>query len=317
MMNIALLDTSAVTDNLGDEIIVDAVRDILESIVPNAYVYRLATHEYMTKVSRNILGKCEFAVVAGTNLMSSRMGSRHSLWKLRPWDVFALRRCILLGVGWREYMGPPDFYSAWMYKKILSNDFLHSARDRYTEEYLLRHDIRVVNTSCPTMWSLDASHCSSIPSSKASEVVTSLTYYKPQPVLHAQFLRLLLDSYSKVYFWPQQSDDFAYFQALGVSGIELIPPSVTHFDAALSNDNVDFIGARLHGGIRALQHGRRSLILKVDNRAAEIARTTNLPVENDGDLDAIKAWIFGDRPTEIALPTESIAAWKAQFARLC
>jgi hypothetical protein len=42
--------------------------------------------------------------------------------------------------------------------------------------------------------------------------------------------------------------------------------------------DVDFVGARLHGGIRALQRGRRTLTIALDNRAREIAGDTGMPV---------------------------------------
>ena len=42
-------------------------------------------------------------------------------------------------------------------------------------------------------------------------------------------------------------------------------------DALIQDTECDYIGTRLHGGIRALQHGRRSLILSVDNRAVVLA----------------------------------------------
>ena len=92
------------TDNLGDQIIMDAVRQVVSEVLPSACVYRVATHEYMSWVSRRLLQKSAFAIVGGTKLLSSAMG-RFSLWKVMPWDVRSLNRTILLGAGWRSYMG--------------------------------------------------------------------------------------------------------------------------------------------------------------------------------------------------------------------
>ncbi len=82
----------------------------------------------------------------------------------------------------------------------------------------------------------------------------------------------------------------------------------------LDHEDVDFVGARLHGGIRALQRGRRALIVPVDNRAAEISKSTVLPVASRDEPEAIERWILDPQPTRIVLPWSAIAQWKAQFA---
>ena len=48
MDNITILDTSVSTDNLGDEIIMQAVQNVVLDVFPNAYAYRVASHEYMS-----------------------------------------------------------------------------------------------------------------------------------------------------------------------------------------------------------------------------------------------------------------------------
>jgi polysaccharide pyruvyl transferase WcaK-like protein len=81
----------------------------------------------------------------------------------------------------------------------------------------------------------------------------------------------------------------------------------------LRNESVDFIGLRLHAGIRSLQRSRRTLIVAIDNRATEISKDTNLPVVARGDLKAIESWITTSSPTKIQLPEAAIASWKQQF----
>jgi hypothetical protein len=93
-----------------------------------------------------------------------------------------------------------------------------------------------------------------------------------------------------------------------------LPPNLRSYTAFLDNEDVDFIGTRLHGGIRAMQKGHRALIIGIDNRATEIGRDTNLPVVQRQDLAAIEAWIDGGRATEIILPMAAIQGWKAQLA---
>lgn len=311
-MNVTLFDTSVATDNLGDEIIVDAVENVISEVLPNAYVFRVATHEYMSWVSRRLLKKSSLSIIGGTNLLSPHMGP-FALWKMMPWDVFSVNHAVLLGVGWRDYMRGPDPYTKWALNRILARNHIHSVRDGYTLTKIADLNKHVYNTACPTMWSLTPSHCEGIPRLKAEKAITTLTYYRRNEATDRQLLNMLLRHYSDVYFWAQQSDDQAYFDSLGSAGIKNIPPSVSHYTAFLRDEAVDCIGTRLHGGIRAMQTGKRTLILAVDNRAREIARTSHLPVLDRSDMAGIEEWIYGDRATSVTLPEREIATWKSQF----
>ena len=74
------------------------------------------------------------------------------------------------------------------------------------------------------------------------------------------------------------------------------------------------MGTRLHGGIRALQHKRRSLIIGVDHRGLEKARDFGLPVAGRyipaADLERA---VRSDRPCEVNLPVNNILRWKRQW----
>ncbi|TOG81065.1 capsular biosynthesis protein, partial [Vibrio parahaemolyticus] len=71
----------------------------------------------------------------------------------------------------------------------------------------------------------------------------------------------------------------------------IIAPSLESFDEVLSSGNVDYIGTRLHGGVRALQKKVRTLILAIDNRAWEKKKDFNLPVVERNDEVAISNFI--------------------------
>jgi polysaccharide pyruvyl transferase WcaK-like protein len=313
-MNITLFDTSAATDNLGDEIIMNAIEKVVRQLFPDAYIYKVATHEYMSRVSRRILARSELSFVCGTNLLSSNMSFRGIQWKLNPWDVSVLDHAILCGVGWRDYDKKPNAYTRWLLGRVLKHNQVHSVRDRYTKERLSNIGVDVVNTSCPTLWELTPEHCAVIPQKKTDSVLTTLNWYRPSQEIDADFLKALTRNYKKVYFWPQTSQDIGYFEGLGVSGIKRISPSMTTYNTFLENEDVDFIGHRLHGGIRALQKLKRSLITAVDNRATEISRDTGLPIIDRPDLAGMEKWIWSEAPTTLALPTEAISQWKQQFA---
>ncbi|MGC4050776.1 MAG: polysaccharide pyruvyl transferase family protein [Paludibaculum sp.] len=63
---------------------------------------------------------------------------------------------VLFGVGWWQYQGPVTRFTSRFYKRVLSGHRLHSVRDGYTATKLREAGIaNVVNTGCPSMWSLD------------------------------------------------------------------------------------------------------------------------------------------------------------------
>lgn len=312
MRTVTLLDTSVASDNLGDQIIVQAVQDIIQELLPDAYVYTVATHEYMTAISKRMLRMSDFSIVAGTNILASNMEAR-TLWKLYPWDAFAFDHAVLLGCGWLNYMKAPNTYSRWLLRRILSESHLHASRDDYARDKIIGIGRKCVNVACPTMWRLTEEHCSAIPTAKANSAVITLTHYKPDLAADQALAEIVKRHYETAYFWPQQREDLAYFQSLGVSGFLPVDPSLRHYDRLLEDNDIDFIGTRLHGGIRALQKRRRALILAIDIRATEIGRTTGLPTVGRDDLAYIEQWIESDHATQIKLPGEAIAQWKAQF----
>lgn len=315
MTVVTILDTSAASDNVGDEIIMESVNSILHDVFPSAYFYKVATHEYMGDLSRNILKRSDYIFIGGTNILSSRIGDG-IVWKVRPWDAAALDHAITLGCGWFNYQREPNLYSRWFLRKALSSDYVHSTRDTYASERLNKLGLQSVNTSCITTWGLSKSHCEIISKNKSERAVFTLTYYLNNKKNDSDFIKLLQENYSEVYFWPQQENDVEYFASLNFPDVKIINPNLKAYDDFLNGNDVDYIGTRLHGGIRALQKFKRSLIIAVDIRATEIARSTNLPVVKFGDLDSMRHWIANPCSTEINLPEEAIATWKSQFSKV-
>jgi polysaccharide pyruvyl transferase WcaK-like protein len=314
MRSVVVLDTSISSDNVGDEIIMDAVYDVLTDVIPDVYLFKVPTHDFLGQVSRNLLTQSDLAIVGGTNLLDSNMLSRSALWKLRILDAFKLRAVLLLGVGWRGYMGPVTRLSKTILRRILASDLEQSVRDSYSADKLRTVVPNVSNTSCVTMWKLTPEWCASLPRKRAATAVATLTYYNEDRSADRQMLELLVGSYSKVFFWSQQFHDQEYFQSLNVPGVSLLPPSLSGYTEFLENNDVDFVGTRLHGGIRAMQKGHRALIIGIDNRAMEVARDTNLPVVRRRGVTAIEEWIDGGAATEVVLPLVAINSWKAQLS---
>jgi polysaccharide pyruvyl transferase WcaK-like protein len=316
MRKIALLDPSTTSANLGDEIIMQAAHNILLELFPHAFYVKLPTQEFWLWQSYRIHKECDYMFVCGSNLLKSKMLWRNQ-WKIAPWDFLLRKRCILMGCGWRHYQAPPDWYSRYMLRRILADRFLHSTRDNYSAQHLRSIGLtNVRNTACMTMWKLNATHCASIPTARAPRAITTVTGYNPDPQADRAYLEILLQNYEEVVLWPQQPDDFAYVQQLNGGRINYLAPNLAAYTEFLRDNNVDYVGSRLHGGIRALQMGKRSLILAVDNRAMEIANNTGLSVVKRENVTAIDRWIKTPEPTRIRLPNEAIAEWLGQFKTL-
>ncbi|GAB3976812.1 hypothetical protein GCM10028806_37050 [Spirosoma terrae] len=318
---IGVMDPTIGTSNQGDFIIKDAVTQHLNSLFPEAFFtnYPSQLHRQLDSVLQQRDNE-RLLFVAGTNLLSSNMDFYYQ-WKIGPLDArFLKNRYILFGVGWWQYQPATNPYTRWLYKNVLSKHYLHAVRDSYTEQKLRESGIaNVLNTSCPTLWNMTADHCRSIPTSRATDVVTTLTFYHKNVQYDKQLLDQLLSNYRYVYVWIQGVRDLDYLKELNYAHQErLIPiaPSLSAFDSVLKQSDIEYVGTRLHAGVRALQHGNRTLILAVDNRALEIGRDTNLNVIRREEVDRVADFIDSDYKTSIHLPQEAIAKWRNQFSHL-
>lgn len=104
-----------------------------------------------------------------------------------------------------------------------------------------------------------------------------------------------------------------YLNSLELSkNINIIPPGLDNYNKMMRN-NVDFIGTRLHAGIRALQKCRRSIIIAIDNRAIEMGRDFGIPIVSRGDIDGLRRMIKTEWSLNIDLPEENIRFWRSQF----
>ena len=293
-------------------------KQLLE-IFPNAFFYNVATHDYIGPESKKLINK-DHNIVCGTNLLSSNM-NHYNQWKINLKETLYLKPVVLLGVGWWQYQGYINRYSRYLYRKILTRSHLHSVRDQYTLNKLTKIQItNVLNTGCPTMWSLDSDHCLSIPKSKKDTSVFTLTDYSRHPELDQFLIDSINDNYQRIFFWPQGSRDLKYLIDLLkdkkelLKKINLIPATFEEFKCFLEKNECDYIGTRLHAGIMALNHHKRSIIIGVDNRALEISNDTNLEVIDRKSLkEKLNYKINSNFSTNINMDFNSITKFKTQF----
>lgn len=310
--------------NLGDLIIYNAVKSFLNENFKNADVIRISTHEAIDHKNRDLIKKSDLCFVGGTNLLSSNL-KEYNQWKSnirkRIFDLPTVNNAVLLGVGWWQYQDTPSKWTASFYRKLLSNQFMHSVRDSYTSSKLSEINIsNNINTSCPTTWELEG-FVPDIKDKTISDVLLMLTDYHPDLKKDNDLIELLIRKFSgKIYFFPQGSNDLSYFESL-----ELFRNNKDRFvvmrhdiddlnDFVDSNSNFVYVGTRLHGGIRCLQKRRPAIILANDNRSIEIGKDINLAVIKRGDNGTLSNWIEGDSDFgAIRLPMNKIILWKNQF----
>jgi len=304
------------SDNLGDLIIENAVLEELEDVFQDWTISKVSTHLRFGPAQRRIVKSADLVLVGGSNLLSSYMDG-YFQWDLTLANAFAARGTVLMGAGWWKDQGTPNRYTRILLNLVLSRRFFHSVRDSQTRRHL--RDIRiprVLNTGCPTMWGLAGKDLAALPTSPARQVLCMITDYYPHPGLDRELFSLLKSTYDKVYLWPQGAGDTRYARELGFDG-RILDNSLEALDQLLQAEtDLDYVGTRLHGGIRCLRHGRRSLVLEVDNRAREIGLDSGLPTVRRDDLDGVRNWIRGSAAIRLRIPQEAIRDWKNQFRQL-
>lgn len=314
--DIVLLDTALGSENSGDEIIMQACSSVCFSLWGGAKLRRIPTHYYV-KESEGLAEKVK--ILCGTNIIWKNMEDQ-TQWAL-PHDLHSYQNVCLLGVGLSDVgiNQRATHYTKALYRSLLSSNLLHSVRDARTKRFLnsIGFD-NVVNTACPTMWTLTPELLSSIPKKKGKRVLTSITDYCFSPEEDLEMLRILQQEYESVTIWVQGSHDIDWCleKIIDLGDFKLIGPNIRELDAELSDPDLDYIGTRLHAGIRCLNRAHRTLIITVDNRARQIGKDTNLPVLERSEVRSggLEQWINHPEETRIDLPLDAIREWKSQFA---
>lgn len=303
---IGWLDPSLGSANAGDDIIAEAVSGELERLGATDVV-RLSTRRRWSRAELRAAARCGLFIVGGTNLLASHP------WSYRQWRVGVAeaavmrRRVVLFGVGWWQYQPTPDATARLMLRALLDPTLPHSVRDGYTQRQLGRIRVPVINTSCPTLWRVPLR--GTVRGGFRSTVVTTVTDYYPDVAADSVMLETIQRRARDVVVWPQGGSDLEYLRQLGFGG-RVLPPRLEAFDDILRAPGAEYVGTRLHAGIRALQRGVPAAVVAVDNRAAEISRDVGLwtlPRDQIGHLDSrLDGW----SEWSLALPHLDIERWR-------
>lgn len=275
-MKTILLDTSARTANLGDRIIVEAALAALPDL---EQAVRVGTHGRPRASDISKIIGAKNAIFVGTNVLTAK------LWRRRQWPSLSILnqqlrgKVIYLGVGWGSDTPVLDQLTVRLLRRTMQPNSTIGVRDVLTYERALASGLPVTYIGCPTTWSLPSDHPRWL---GVTEAVITVTDYNQDVEEDTKIVNAAAKYFEKLYFWPQGRGDEEYFRSLRVNrAIEMVPRTVAAYDERLRT--AAHVGTRLHGGIRALQHGRPSIIFSVDHRAASIGKDTGIDVVPRGE----------------------------------
>ena len=325
MKQVLILDTSIASGNRGDDIIMECTRKELAPILQQAFERTLPTqvspfHWYQvlrnSKTVRHFRN-CKYKFVGGTNILVPRLLTHFPQWNINLFNYQPRKGCIMVGVGaGAGAEGKIDCYTKYIYQHLLNRDYYHSARDERSKQYMERLGLKAINTGCVTMWMLTPEFCAKIPANKADKVVFTLTASSnPHNQEKDQYmLDILLRNYKEVYFWPQGVNDYDYFHRLkDIESVHILQASKQAYDDYLTNNDTDYVGTRLHGGVYAMRHARRAIIIAIDERARAINEKNHLNCIDYNNLQDLESMITSDFETKIVMDFDAIKQWKSQF----
>ena len=321
MKNIVLFDTSCGSTNMGDYIINESIFREMSPLLKRSFVVKYPTHTPIRRLFQMIrpnkfCSNADYKFLCGTNLFGTNLLCPGTSFNISAFDIGLYRDSISIGCGigqdrnWAKH----TMYSKYIYKHILSREYTHSTRDNKTELFLKNLGFKAINTGCPTMWMLTTEHCAKIPETKSKDVVFTITDYKSDKAADKYLIKTLRNNYRKLFFWVQGSSDLPYLRSIcDMSNIEIVYPALDNYRNLLQSLNIDYVGTRLHAGLFALQHCRRSLIIAIDHRARDMNESFNLPIIERSNLDMLETRINSSFATDIKINTENIRKWKDQF----
>lgn len=321
MEYLILFDPTVGTTNKGDDIIMRGVYSGLKEIMKDRYVIHFPTHTTPFSIFQNyfwwkakFVKNADLKFVCGTNLLAKNMRYPVNNWNINLFNSKPLVNSILVGVGNSLLNKKSNIYTRKLYKRVLNKEYFHSVRDDSTKEMLESMGYKAITTGCPTLWGITPEIMKQIPEKKAESVVMTVTGSDRDPIRDQIMLNICRKNYSKRFLWLQTIHDLPYLKTLQeLEDVEIISPDLDTYKEFLETHNVDYVGTRLHGGIFAMQHKKRSIIIAIDNRATNINKVNNLNCIQRNQIETLDAKINSDFKTKLRIDFLNIEKWKNQF----
>lgn len=314
MRIISVFDTTICEYNLGNEIIMDSVQLELDDMFKTKFQYNIPYMQINKNIKSN-LNQSDYVFFGGTNCLSSYMNT-YKQWDINLLKTLYVKNIIMMGVGWWQYQGKPNEYTKLVLRRALSQKYYHSVRDSYTEYKLKNIGFKVINTGCPTLWRITDKKINQLLNlEKKENVIMTFTDYNKDFEKDKEIFEICNCNYKKIYIWLQGVGDYSYINYLikNNNKVKLIPPNLENFNNILSRGDMDYIGTRLHAGIRALQKGIRAFFIAIDNRTVEMGNDIGLIYFKREELYKLKRILEKPYNINLKINYKAISKWKSQF----
>jgi polysaccharide pyruvyl transferase WcaK-like protein len=124
-------------------------------------------------------------------------------------------------------------------------------------------------------------------------------------------LNILNKKYQKVFLSLQGVNSLLYGHLLNsTTNVEFVNPKLQDDHSFLKTQDIDYVGTRLHAGIRALQKKRITIILAIDHRALGKKKDFNFVVLDRNDIHFFEGLIDESFKASIQLPIKKTQTWK-------
>lgn len=315
MKIISIFDTTISEYNLGNQIIMDSVQRELDEIFGNKFQYNIP-YQQVNKNIKKCFRQSDYVFFGGTNSLSSFM-NKYKQWDINLFKTSYVKDVIMMGIGWWQYQDDPNYYTKLVLNRALNHEIYHSARDSYTEKKLRKLGFKVINTGCPTTWCLTKDKLKKLDGlTKKNSVVITFTDYNKDLKYDKELFDICKKNYNNIYIWPQGVGDLEYIKQIDDEGIStIIHSNLKAFDTILQNEKVDYIGTRLHAGMRALQNDVRAFFIAIDNRTIEIGKDIGIPYVKRENISDIEVLINSKYNSNFNIDYDAIEAWKNQFKK--
>ena len=81
----------------------------------------------------------------------------------------------------------------------------------------------------------------------------------------------------------------------------------------LCSNDCDYVGTRLHAGIKAIQEKKRTIVISVDNRTVDMGNDFGIKYIQRDNIENLNAMINSSFATEIRISEERISMFLNQF----
>lgn len=304
---IGFIDTAISSSSLGEQIIVNDCKRIFQEIFPYHFQVGHSSHCQINSYAKYKINQCKYLLVCGTNLLCPDI-ENYQQWHFKGLENISCKP-ILMGAGWHRYSDNTTAKSAQGLKQVLNQEYIHAVRDNYTLNKLKEIGIEnVINTSCPTLWDC-IKHITGIHSNVA---VITIHYGFRDILKDLELINFVKRNYGQYYLWPQGYLDYEYAEELKIPKSKILDPKLQALDDMLDL-KADYIGLRLHSGIRAIQKGCSSSIIAIDNRAKEMLSDVNVQYFDRDDIYKDLSLNKKCKLSGIDLPIKNINTWLNQF----